>query len=394
MDNLYFDNASTSFPKPAAVASAISSYLTEVGGTYGRAAYGRVYRSSAMVEACRDLLAQRLNASPESVFFTKNATEAANLILSSLSLTGIVWVSPMEHNAIMRPLTHLAEQKGFEIRYLPCLQNGKVDLEALASLSSDNASLVIINHQSNVNGVVQPLKEIKRWCGAIPMLVDATQSFGRLPLDVKTLDLDFLFFTGHKYLLGPTGIGGFYVKDPTQLTPLLYGGTGSHSASYDMPELYPDRFEAGTPNLVGIAGLKAALENPVPSAHTSADWLSLLARLSELSDLKIYASLDLSLCSDTDLFSPVSATRFESESPYGELFSLRHAEMSVSEFSYRLFDEYGIETRSGLLCAPLAHRTLQTFPEGTVRIAPSVFHTPSDFERLYDAVLKLSRQCK
>lgn len=355
--NLYFDNATTTFPKPPEVAQAIVRYIEQCGGSYGRAAYGRIVDSSSIVEHCRDLMAVRLNAAtPDHVFFTMNATYAANIILKGLALKKVL-VSPLEHNAIMRPLGAL----GVEIGFLPCDASGLVDIEK--DIDTDGVSLVIVNHQSNVNGVIQPIEDISRWAKSkrIPLMVDTSQSLGYLPIEV-----DYAVFTGHKSLFGTTGTGGFYAKNPDTIATFIHGGTGSRSDSLLMPEFYPDRFEAGTPNIAGLAGLCAGLENPPIPQHSLFDFLNLLDRVEGYS---IYRSSD--------------------EKQQGELFSLTHHKMKPSEIAYTLYAKYNIECRSGLHCAPIAHRTLGTFPDGTVRISLSPYHTTDDLDYLHKALTEI-----
>ena len=368
--NNYFDNASTSFPKPLQVAEMMTDYLVRIGGTYGRSAYGRVFESSAMVEDCRDLLARELGtAQPEHLFFTQNATMGANTLLRGLNLKGVVWVSPMEHHAVMRPLYELQRCGKIQIRVLPALSDGTVDCEALRLIGQKEIGLVVINHQSNVNGVIQPLGQIRQLLPEVPLMVDATQSLGQIPFQADAWNLDFVFFTGHKGLLGPTGTGGFFVRDPQQVEPLLYGGTGSLSESFEMPDFYPDRLEAGTPNLAGIAGLKGALQNrPVP-AHSAADFRELLRFFEQLPGITLFRAL--------------------SEQRQGELFSFQDAHRPPDQIAYELYSRFGIEVRSGLHCASLAHQTLKTFPQGTVRISLSPYHTAADLSYLADSVKQI-----
>ncbi len=364
--NKYFDNASTSFPKPPVVAEEISNYLNCIGGTYGRGAYGRVFESTSLVEECRDLLAAELGiSSGESVFFTKSATESSNLILNGLNLNGRVVVSNMEHNAIMRPLTQRAKKEGLKIEFLPSLSDGSVDLKALENMDRSAISLVIVNHQSNVNGVIQPIDEIADWCDGLPLLVDATQTAGSISLDWSE-KVDYILFTGHKSLFGPTGIGGFYARKPDSLKPLIYGGTGSNSDSFEMPLVYPDRFEAGTPNLVGIAGLRGALLNKPLPLHTRRDFLNCLSEIASIDGIKVYRSIV--------------------EEQQGELFSFCHLSIGVSEFASELYRLRGIEVRSGLHCAPAAHQHLGSISTGTVRIALSPFHTTEDLNYLIKSI--------
>ncbi|MHC1697203.1 MAG: aminotransferase class V-fold PLP-dependent enzyme [Geobacteraceae bacterium] len=366
--NCYFDNAATSFPKPPAVAAAICRYLNEVGGSYGRSAYTRAFDVARTVEKTRDLLAEKMGARDAArLVFTPNATQAVNLVLQSvLRQGGRVLISPLEHNAVTRPIAALADRYGVTFELMPHQGDGRVDPSGIREMITPDTLLAVVNHQSNVNGVIQPLGEIKEQLGQVPLLVDASQSFGSIPVAVDDWDLDFLAFTGHKALLGPTGIGGLYLKNPGAVEPLIFGGTGSASDSFEMPDFVPDRFEAGTLNIAGIYGLLASLEDPPACRHSRAEYQRLIEELQGLPSLRV-------LC----------AERFDDQ---GDVFSLYLPGGDPATLGRRLFDNFAIETRVGLHCAPLAHQTLGTFPAGAVRIGVSPYHTNDDFSYLIQAV--------
>lgn len=366
--NGYFDNAATSFPKPDTVALRMSRYLVDLGGPYGRSAYRRAFEVSRVVEETRESLAAHLGvADSRHVVFTPNATHALNTVLQGLGLAGAhVLISPLEHNAVMRPLLALAREQGLSYEVLPHFADGLVDVSRIGKVLRDTTRLVVINHQSNVNGVIQPVDRIKAAVGSCPVLVDASQSGGHLPLRPANWSLDYCALTGHKGLLGPTGVGALYMREPHRLRPLIRGGTGSRSESFDMPEHAPDTFEAGTPNIVGAFGLLGALEGRPEPAHGQKDLARLLHEVEQIDEYTVHA-----------------ATAFDHQGP---VFSITHGRLSVSELSHRLSRDHGIETRSGLHCAPLAHQSLGTFPAGTVRLAPSVYHTGEDFEQLLRAL--------
>jgi cysteine desulfurase family protein len=368
--NGYFDCGATSFPKPEEVAREISRYLDEIGGPYGRSFYRRALQVSGVVEETRSLLAALLGvADLEKIVFCHNATHAVNIVLKGLDLQGKeVWISPLEHNAVARPLRRLKKEKRISVRFLPAAADGRVQPERLAGLFSQKTGLIAVNHQSNVNGVVQPIREIKARAGRIPVLVDAAQSLGHIPIKAVDWGIDFVAFTGHKGLLGPTGTGGLYLAG--KLEPLIEGGTGSRSESSAMPDFLPDKFEAGTPNIAGIFGLRAALLHKPDCAHTRENFLQLLHACKRLNGIKVHAA--------------------DSDSHQGELFSITATDMDPSKLGMRLYEEHGIETRLGLHCAPLAHRHIGTFPAGTVRISPSIYHRRQDFEMFLDALGKIS----
>lgn len=369
--DLYFDNGSTGFPKPPEVSRAVADYLAAEGGTYGRAAYGRAWEATRRVEECRDRVGRLLGLdSGDRVFFTPNATAALNTVLKGLDLAGKkVWVSPLEHHAVMRPLAYLRETAGARTEVLPHLRDGRIDPDALRRTGPEDAALIVVNHQSNVNGAIQPLDEIYAWAGGVPVLVDAAQSLGCVPVAAR--QADYVAFTGHKGLLGPTGTGGFYARQPQLLRPLLHGGTGSRSESYEMPEAWPDRFEAGTPNVAGLIGLGAALQHRPQARHTFADFLDFMQSVVALPGIRVWKA--------------------EDPNAQGELFSFGHDRIPPSELARRLYENAGIETRAGLHCAPLAHRTLGTFPAGTVRAALSPYHAPRDLEFFVESLASVLR---
>lgn len=369
--NRYFDNGSTSFPKPGAVGEAMLHYLHEVGGTYGRAAYGRVAEATALAEACRDRLGTVLGTSlHDHIVFTPNATVAANILLKGLPLTGKVLVSPMEHNAVMRPLQALADTGKIRIGILPHFPDGAVDPDALNEVLDGEVSLVIVNHVSNVNGVIQPMERIGAVLdGRVPLMADVTQSAGAYAVGADRWKVDYLILTGHKYLFGPTGTGACFARNFENIAPLVHGGTGSRSDSYEMPGFLPDRFEAGTPNMAGIAGLNAALAHPPVARHTRGDFLRLLEAVKVMPHYRVFCAAE--------------------PERQAELFGIVHRDTGVAELAFQLYDRFGIETRSGLHCAPLAHRSIGSFPSGSVRIALSPYHTPEDLTYLADALKKL-----
>ncbi len=366
--NGYFDNGATSFPKPAECAAEMTRYLNSIGGPYGRGFYPRALEVSRRIEETRDLMAGILGIKGgERLVFTPNATTAINTVIHGLPLKNReVFISPMEHNAVMRPL-YLLEQEGkIKIRILPGGKDGRIQSEALKNLDISRAGLVVICHQSNVNGVIQPVQEIRRHFRGIPLLLDAAQTAGEEEIKADEWGVDYVAFTGHKGLLGPTGTGGLALPEAYGLRPLYEGGTGSRSESFETPAFLPDRFEAGTPNIAGIFGLWASLTHPPERQHSRKDFLNLKRALAALPGCRVWEA--------------------ENEEHQGPLFSISVEGKDPSELGMALYEKQGIETRLGLHCAPLAHQHLGTYPEGTVRIAPGPYHKPSDFEILVSAV--------
>lgn len=362
--NTYFDNGSTSWPKPPEVAEAMTGFLQNSGGTYGRAAYGRVYQTSLMVEECRNKLAGLLGIKESAnVIFTCNATQGINAILTGLNLQNCdVLVSPLEHNAVMRPLEFLKNTRKVNWNFLPAAEDGCIIPEKITQVISSKTKLVIVNHQSNVNGLIQPVEEIKNFIGNIPLLVDVTQSLGSVAVRGDQWGADFIAFTGHKGLLGPTGTGGFFVRQSDDLPPFWRGGTGSRSESFEMPLIAPDKFEAGTHNTVGIAGLLAAIKNR-PESHWTQDHLNtLITELKRINGVRVLAA---------------NAPEYR-----GGLFSLVHDRFPPSTIARRLYEEYNIEIRAGLHCSPQAHKFLSTYPSGSARFALSPYHSNADLNSL------------
>ncbi len=366
--NKYFDNGSTSYPKPREVRDAMSTFLADNGGSYGRASYHAAYTTTHLVEECRDLMGKILGAKDgENIAWAHNATHAANIIINSLELKGKkVLVSPLEHNSITRPLM----AAGADVVIMPHLEDGYIDLETLTenlhSMTHEEIALIIINHQSNVNGVIQPINEIYNIADSIPVMVDTAQSLGNIPYSVEFCD--YATFTGHKGLLGPTGIGGFYARDISTIKPLVYGGTGSNSASFDMPKAFPECVEAGTLNNVGIMGLKAALECNVSYNHTFDDYMHFMTEVAKIRGIEVFCAKEMK--------------------HQGRLFSFRHSAIDGADITHRLESDYGIACRFGLHCAALAHKTLNTTESGLIRVATSRYHTVRDFQYFIEALSK------
>ena len=351
MRTVYLDNAATSYPKAPGVGAAMADYIERVGCNIGRGGYQRAYDAAGGVLEVRERLCTLVNGpGPRNVAFTSGATHGLNLLLKGLLRPGDrVVTSPMEHNAVLRPLRQLERA-------------------------------VVLTHASNVSGTRFPIGAVGALCRArgIFFLVDAAQTLGVLPVDMGAMGIDGLAFPGHKGLLGPQGIGGVVVSDAlaSELEPLLAGGTGSQSESLDMPSFLPDRLEAGTLNLPGIFGLGAALdyldrEGEALRARERKLAGHLWARLMELEEdgLRVLGSDD-----------PVNRVGVVSV----DFLCADNAEMT-----FRLEREYGIQTRCGLHCAPLAHKTLGTFPQGAVRFSVGPFTTFEELDYVHGAVYDL-----
>lgn len=375
MPQLYFDNATTSYPKPQALRRVLSSFYDHPIGSYGRSPDAATMAATMQVEQLRDRLAAWLGVhDADHVILCENATFGINAILQGfapLRQKGAwVWISPMEHNAVMRPLTTLCRRYGLHCEVMPHHADGRVDVLRLQAMSvSESPALAIVNMESNVNGVMQPVAEIAaamRWWG-VPLLCDATQCAGSVPLHMDEWGVDFAAFTGHKGLLGPSGTGGYYMRRPQDIEPLTLGGNGTHSESLMAVNVMPDRFLAGTPNLLGLTAWAAAMEEIPPYAIAPETWCDTLDEVAALPGIRLHRAL-------------------ESENQ-GYLFSLTHSSLSPSELAFRLHHRFSVITRTGLHCAPMAHKTLNTLQSGgTLRISVSPYQTATDLDYLLNAL--------
>ena len=378
---IYLDNAATSWPKPPEVLRAVAEFLEHAGGNPGRSGHRLSIAAGRTVYDAREAVAELFHSpDPLRVIFTQNATHAINLVLQGLLHPGDhVVTTGMEHNAVMRPLRDL-EKAGVRLSVAACSSDGALVPAAMRQALSSGARLAVVNHASNVTGTLSPLTEIAeiaRRQGTL-LLVDAAQTAGVIPIDMSALGIDFLAFTGHKGLLGPPGTGGLVLGDRVDaalLHPIMRGGTGSRSESEEQPEDLPDKFECGTPNGAGIAGLGAGIRwvrsrgVEAIRAHEVALTRQLVEGLLAIPDVTIYGPADA-----TQRTAVVS-------------FTIRNRR--VSEIGLRLDEEYGILTRVGLHCAPAAHRTLGTFPEGTVRLAPGALTSREDMDATLCAIERL-----
>jgi cysteine desulfurase family protein len=380
---IYLDNAATSWPKPPAVLKVMSNVLERAGGNPGRSGHRLSIAAARVIYDAREEIARFFGISdPLRVIFTGNATHAINLALKGILKPGDHAVtSSMEHNAVMRPLRSL-EKQGVRLSIVPCAADGSLDAEDVTRTVTSGTRLVVMTHASNVVGTLLPITEIATMAhqaGAL-LLVDAAQTAGAIPIDMQAVGIDLLAFTGHKELQGPPGIGGLVIADNidvSQIEPLIRGGTGSRSESEEQPDDLPDKFESGTANLTGIAGLGAGLkwikDRGIGEIRDHMKKLSqaLIDGLSALPKVKIYGTLD-----------PESSVAIVSFTVTGK---------RVSEIGLRLDEEYGVLSRVGLHCAPAAHKTIGAFPEGTVRLAPGVFTTVSDVQEAIQAISKVVR---
>ncbi len=383
MNKIYLDNGSTSFPKAPGVGKAMADFIEKVGVNVARGGYEEAYSAAEVVLDTREKLCRLFHFSqPENVIFTSGITASMNMLLKGLLDPGdVVLTTSMEHNAVMRPLRQL-EQAGVRVELIPCKQDGMLDLAALYDLLSLRPRAVVMTHASNVCGTVMPVKEVAEICRAqgIWTMVDCAQSAGLIPIDMEDWGVDAIAFAGHKGLLGPQGIGGFLITDDlaAELDPLLSGGTGSISHLETVPDFLPDRFEPGTPNLPGIFGLNAALTwllaqgTEALFAHEMACTARLLEAFSQMEGIRIAGRRALTART--------------------AVVSVDFLHMDNADAAFLLEDKYGIMTRCGLHCAPTAHKTLGTFPQGTVRFAPGHATTMEEVEAAISAVAEILTQ--
>jgi cysteine desulfurase family protein len=376
---VYLDNAATSFPKPEAVCLAVDHAMRFGAANPGRGGYRLSLDAGRTVLAARESAARLVGMSdPARIIFVANATEAINLALFGLLNSGDrVVTTSMEHNAVMRPLRALAE-RGVEVVKVTADRTGYVSPADLQRACTLGPRVVVMTHCSNVTGTVQAIEEIGLWCRSrgILFMVDAAQSAGLFPIDVDAMAIDLLAVPGHKAIMGPPGTGFLCVGEGVQLRPLLYGGTGTRSMSDAQPDELPERLESGTLNVVGLAGLHAALEflHEIGLNRHKAHEQPLLGLLIE----------GLQRIPAVHMYVPLGAGR------HGGALSFTIDGHDPATVGYRLDHEFDISVRVGLHCAPDAHRTIGTFPEGTVRVSPGWFNSHADIERLLKAVHALA----
>lgn len=365
----YFDNAATTFPKPESVYSTMDSFARTAAGNPGRGSHRIATSASDAVDETRDLLAQLFNAGDSSrVVFACNTTDAINMALHGLLRAGDhVVTSTMEHNAVIRPLMELQDH-GVSVTRVSCASDGSLDPKDVDAALRPNTRLVVLTHASNVTGTIMPIDEIGprvRAHGA-HFMVDAAQTAGVLPIDMQAMAIDLLAFPGHKCLLGPTGTGGLALGPGVQLHPHRQGGTGTRSMEERQPRDLPEALESGTLNCMGIAGLGAGLRFLLETGHgrIRAHEASLLTRL--LQGLRNISGLVVFGPQDVDRQVGVVSVRLRGWEPV--------------DLGVALDQEFDVAVRTGLHCAPGAHRTIGTFPTGTVRLSPGYFTRPEEVD--------------
>jgi cysteine desulfurase / selenocysteine lyase len=381
---VYLDNAATSWPKPPTVATAMVHYLNEIGANPGRSGHSFSIEAGRLVASAREAVAELFHAEdPLRVVFGANVTEALNLALFGLLERGDhVITSSIEHNAMMRPLRHL-EREGVTVTTVVCRPDGTLDPLKVQEAIGPRTKLIALTHASNVVGTLLPVAEIcaiARHHGLL-MLLDSAATAGSVPIHMEASCIDLLAFTGHKSLLGPPGTGGLVIGrrvDVGRMKPLKHGGTGSHSAFEEQPDFLPDKFESGTLNVAGLAGLEAAIrwimDRGIEAIHARHQDMTrrLIDGLSDISGIKLFGPHDPKAQVDTVSFNLDA--------------------LSPSDAGFILDEDFQVQCRIGLHCAPAAHRTFGTYPDGTIRFAPGIFTADADIDHALAAVQQLARR--
>lgn len=381
MENLiYLDNGATSYPKPDEVYTFMDSFYRSFGVNPGRSGYDLCMETGAVVDTTRKMLADLFNGNdPNRLCFSYNSTDALNLIIFGMLQQGDHAITTtLEHNSVLRPLYHQNKFNNVEVDYVPFDTNGLVDPEEIKQKIKANTRLVIVNHASNVIGAVQPVEAIGRICREhdVPFAIDASQSAGKIPIDIEQMHIDVVAFTGHKSLLGPTGIGGLYVREEIEIRHTRAGGTGVRSAHRMHLNEYPYRLEYGTGNVVGIAGIHAGLkwiqDKGMDQIHHHEMQLTRMLRdgLRKIDGVLLYGQ--------------------EDPADHIAVLSFNIDGMEALNTGTLLDGEYNIACRTGLHCAPLVHEQLGTDKiGGTVRIGIGPFNTEEHIQTAIQAVAEI-----
>ena len=384
MNRIYLDQASTSFPKAPGVAQAMMDYLTMNGVNVNRGCYSSAYSAEEVIYETRQLLAELFHFSKcKNVIFTPNVTTSLNFILKGFLKPGDhILVSAMEHNAVMRPVVQLASS-GISFDRIPCRTDGSMILEKVEELIRPETKAIVTLHASNVCGTRMPLDALGEICQRhqLYFVVDSAQTAGIVPINMDKMHIDALSFTGHKGLRGPQGTGGFLVSQELaeQMEPLISGGTGSVSHTEEIPDFMPDRFESGTPNLPGIYGLHEALL--YLKTH------SLQAINEKELSLTGYFLEQLQALDDTGRHIRIIGKKDLTDR--NAVVSIQTPEIDMSQVAWQLDNEYGVMTRVGLHCAPNAHKTLGTYPAGTIRFSFGPENTKNELDFAIQGLKKI-----
>jgi cysteine desulfurase family protein len=377
---IYLDNAATSHPKPESVYDAVSHAMRHASANPGRSGHAMAIEANRIIYNARESIAEMFNiAHPERIIFTPNATSALNIAIKGTLKPGSHAITTtMEHNSVVRPLRYLA-QSGVELTKVQASPEGVLDPADIKAAIRPETALIVMTHASNVIGTITPVEEIVEIAHdhGVPVVLDAAQSAGAIPIDVEAVGADFIACPGHKSLFGPQGTGFLYISRKVDPRPILFGGTGSRSDLEDMPDFMPDRYEAGTLNTPGIAGLAAGVEYIMERGlnNIRTHELALIKRLMDglngLGNIKVYG-----------VGEPTQRVGVVSFNVDG---------VDPAEVGNRLDAEFNIAVRVGIHCAPDAHRTMGSFPGGSVRVGLGAFNMESDVLALIEAIEKIGK---
>ncbi|MCU6710992.1 aminotransferase class V-fold PLP-dependent enzyme [Paenibacillus sp. J5C_2022] len=379
---IYLDHAATSWPKPPEVIDAVVKAMQDDAANPGRGSHRMAVRASRILFDARKKLSKLFHIkNPNDIAFTSNTTMALNMAIKGWLKQGDhVIATSVEHNSVRRPLYELERSRGVQVTYIEGDEVGLIDVKEIEAAIQSNTVLIVVNHSSNLLGTILPVSDIGEVAKkhGVKLLVDAAQSAGVLPIDVEAMGIHMLAFPGHKGLLGPQGTGGLYIASELELEPLLHGGTGSQSEALQQPLVRPDRYEAGTQNTPGLAGLQAGvqyiLNETVEKIHTN-EW-ALAQRLME----------GLKSVNGIRLLGP------ELNQPRTGIASFTASNIDPSEMAFILDQYYGIAVRSGYHCTPLAHHCAGTEGTGAVRASVGVYTTEDDISALIAAVSEIVEQ--
>ena len=372
----YFDNAATTYPKPECVYAFMDEFYRKNGGSAGRGNYAMAETASGLIADTRGEIQGLLHCPAKQVIFTPTATIALNMIIQGMIATGIrnIYISPFEHNAVTRTLHHFEDAGEISITQLTVTKDLTYDLEKIRyQFDAVKPDFVIVSHASNAIGLVAPVEEIfslaKKYKAVT--LVDMAQTAGLVDCNIGLSSFDFAVFAGHKTLYGPTGVSGFVMEPSFKLPAVIFGGTGYESANQNMPESLPEKYEMGTLNIAGIAGLNAALKW-IRKVTISKIWNREEANRQRLLDL-------------LEQYEFITVIGNEEGAKYVGIVSCLIDGIS-SDSAGSIFDQQGISVRTGLQCAPLAHQFLGTYPMGTIRFSVNYFTSDEDFKQLEETL--------
>lgn len=386
MENLiYLDNSATTFPKPDVVYDFMTSFYRKHGVNPGRSGFDAAKETEEVVFKTRKLLTDLFNGDdPNRLTFSYNASDSLNMIIQGLAVKGDHVITTMlEHNSVLRPLYHLQLQGIIDVTYIPFDENGYIDPDDIKKAIRKNTKMVVLNHCSNVIGTVQPVAEVGKICkeAGVFLILDSSQSAGAIPIDIKEMGIDVVVFTGHKCLMGPTGIGGSYVRENVPVKSTKFGGTGVKSAQLTHLEEFPYRLECGTLNLVGVAGLNAGvnwvLQHGIENIHRKELilWNNLRKGIQDIEGVITYC-----------------ANSSENRNP---VLSFNIKGLEAGEVGTILDVDYNIACRTGLHCAPKVHEQLGTDKiHGSVRLSIGAFNTNDHIEKAIEAVKEIAAMKK